>query len=103
MDGDVKIRALRKCGFLSPLAATFLVAVMIAACGTAAAPVAEESRSHPAGRVQENEDAVTSGAAISAAGVAPAFQLPTASGETLSLASFAGDKNVVLVFYRGFW
>ena len=31
------------------------------------------------------------------------FTLPTAAGESVSLDSFAGDRNVVLVFYRGFW
>jgi cytochrome oxidase Cu insertion factor (SCO1/SenC/PrrC family) len=31
------------------------------------------------------------------------FELTNARGETVSLASYAGDKNVVLVFYRGFW
>jgi cytochrome oxidase Cu insertion factor (SCO1/SenC/PrrC family) len=32
----------------------------------------------------------------------PAFELPSAGGEKLSLASLEG-KNVVLVFYRGYW
>jgi cytochrome oxidase Cu insertion factor (SCO1/SenC/PrrC family) len=32
----------------------------------------------------------------------PAFELPSASGTKVSLASLAG-KNVVLVFYRGYW
>ena len=35
--------------------------------------------------------------------LAPAFELLNAAGETVSLASYAGDRNVVLVFYRGFW
>ena len=35
--------------------------------------------------------------------IAPKFTLPSATGESISLASFAGDNNVVLVFYRGFW
>ena len=103
MDGDVKARALRKCGFLQPLAATLLVTVMIAACGTAAEPMAEESELHPTAHVQENEGAVKSGAAVPAASVAPQFTLPSAGGDTFDLASFAGDRNVVLVFYRGFW
>ncbi len=32
----------------------------------------------------------------------PPFELPSASGGKLSLASLRG-KNVVLVFYRGYW
>lgn len=35
--------------------------------------------------------------------IAPKFTLPSASGDSVSLDSFAGDRNVVLVFYRGFW
>ena len=31
------------------------------------------------------------------------FELPSASGDTVSLNSYVGEKNVVLVFYRGFW
>ncbi|MDX2178011.1 MAG: redoxin domain-containing protein [Bryobacteraceae bacterium] len=32
----------------------------------------------------------------------PAFELPAADGTRVSLESLAG-KNVVLVFYRGYW
>jgi len=35
--------------------------------------------------------------------VAPDFSLETITGETLTLSSFRGAKNVVLVFYRGHW
>ena len=31
------------------------------------------------------------------------FELPSASGDTVSLESYIRDKNVVLVFYRAFW
>ena len=32
------------------------------------------------------------------------FTLPNgADGELISLESYRGEKNVVLVFYRGFW
>ena len=31
------------------------------------------------------------------------FNLPSASGEDYSLASYHGESNVVLVFYRAFW
>ena len=31
------------------------------------------------------------------------FTLPSAQEGSVSLASFAGEQNVVLVFYRGFW
>ncbi len=99
----MKARVLTKCGLLLPLAATFLVTVMIAACGTAAEPAAEESQSPSAAQVQDGEGSAAPGAAISVASVAPQFTLPSAGGDTFDLAAFAGDKNVVLVFYRGFW
>ena len=31
------------------------------------------------------------------------FMLPSASGEVVSLESYVGKSNVVLVFYQGFW
>ncbi len=31
---------------------------------------------------------------------APDFSLPSVSGETVSLSSYRGDRNVVLLFYR---
>lgn len=34
---------------------------------------------------------------------APLFSLDAYHGETVSLADFQGEKNVVLVFYRGHW
>jgi hypothetical protein len=35
--------------------------------------------------------------------LAPDFQLPAASGSDRSLASYRGDKNVLVVFYRAFF
>jgi hypothetical protein len=34
---------------------------------------------------------------------APDFSLLTYSGEILTLSDYRGDKNVILVFYRGHW
>ena len=34
---------------------------------------------------------------------APLFTLPSATGGVVSLDSYLGEGNVVLVFYRGFW
>ena len=67
-----------------------LAVLALAACGTAAKP--EATAAPPATE-----------APATAAKLAPTFELPNAAGETISLASYAGDKNVVLVFYRGFW
>ena len=35
--------------------------------------------------------------------LAPVFTLPSAEGADVALESFRGDKQIVLVFYRGFW
>jgi peroxiredoxin len=34
---------------------------------------------------------------------APDFSLETITGDTLTLSSYRGAQNVVLVFYRGHW
>ena len=34
---------------------------------------------------------------------APDFSLASITGETVTLSSFRGAKNVILVFYRGHW
>ena len=31
------------------------------------------------------------------------FELPSATGGEVALESYLGDRNVVVVFYRGFW
>jgi peroxiredoxin (alkyl hydroperoxide reductase subunit C) len=35
--------------------------------------------------------------------MAPDFSLRTLSGDTITLSSFRGAKDVILVFYRGHW
>jgi hypothetical protein len=35
--------------------------------------------------------------------VAPDFRLPASNGDTLMLSDLRGDRDVVLVFYRGHW
>ncbi len=40
---------------------------------------------------------------VAVGSVAPDFSLETLGGETVTLSSFRGMKNVVLVFYRGHW
>ena len=35
--------------------------------------------------------------------LAPAFMLPSISGSEVSLESYRGNKNMVVVFYRAFW
>ena len=40
---------------------------------------------------------------VSVGDVAPLFTLESFHGDRVSLADFRGEKNVVLVFYRGHW
>jgi hypothetical protein len=35
--------------------------------------------------------------------MAPDFSLPTLEGDTITLSGFRGEKDVILVFYRGHW
>ena len=86
------------------LAAALMLAVTgLAACGASEEPppVATQAATAPAPASEAPPD--TTGVAAPSAKLAPAFELPNAAGETVSLASYAGDRNVVLVFYRGFW
>ena len=98
----MKARVLGNYGLLLS-AATLLLAAVLVACGSSADPAAEETQSHPAAHVSDEDGSAASDSAVSVASVAPQFTLPSAGGGTFDLASFAGDKNVVLVFYRGFW
>lgn len=77
-----------------------LAILALSACGTAAEPqptTPPSATEAPAAATSEETTAAPS------ARLAPTFELPNAAGETISLSSYAGDKNVVLVFYRGFW
>ena len=40
---------------------------------------------------------------VAVGAVAPDFILPQYDGGSVTLSQFRGSKNVVLVFYRGFW
>ena len=81
-----------------------VAALLLAACGSAAEqePASAPTATEPSAATGEATP-VSAGATAASAKVAPTFELPNAKGETISLASYAGDKNVVLVFYRGFW
>ena len=87
-----------------------LAVLGLAACGSSEEP-ATEAPAAAAESTNESTAATPSGESETSAAVesepqgdiAPMFTLPSASGDEVSLESFAGDKNVVLVFYRGFW
>ena len=94
----------------SMIAALSLAVLALAACGSSAEPTGDA----PATRAAPTTVPATAtpGGGSGSAGaadpepqgrIAPKFTLPSATGGPVSLDSFAGDKNVVLVFYRGFW
>ena len=74
---------------LLPLAALLFVLAITACSGAGAASSAENSASLPG--------------EIVAAEAAHGFTLPSGLNGDVSLESYAGEQNVVLVFYRGFW
>ena len=96
---------------LGVIAALSLAVLALAACGSTAEPT-DEATATTAAPTTEPATATSDGGSGSASAaspeaqrdIAPKFTLPNArDGMEVSLGSFAGDKNVVLVFYRGFW
>ena len=73
---------------LLPLAVLLMSLAMVACAG--AFTSADMSLDESAGETPSAE-------------AAPEFSLPSATGAEVSLGTFAGEQNVVLVFYRGFW
>ena len=90
-------------------AALFSALLAISACGSADEPVATVAPASPDATeapTPATASDVASDTTVPPAGSAkpaPSFELPNAKGETVSLSSYAGNTNVVLVFYRGFW
>ncbi len=82
-----------------------LTVLALAGCGTSTEPTSEPpaaSQTEPA--ESEGSESASDTTPVEPEGdIAAKFTLPDATGDAVSLASFAGDKNVVLVFYRGFW
>lgn len=81
-----------------------MILVLATACQSVEVPVqdtlppAEESGNSES---QSQADSASSGNGLNDA--AFDFTLPSSTGPEYSLASFRGDRNVVLVFYRAFW
>ena len=85
------------------LPATFaLAAFALAAFALAFAPAA--SAQAPALGPADGHDLPATDLERVAAGTeAPLFALESFGGETVTLADYRGEKNVILVFYRGHW
>ena len=98
-------RALARVGVIAALSLALLA---LAACGSSAestdkAPAANEPATAPASTLEGASASAGAPEPEPQGDVAPKFTLPSATGGPVSLDSFAGNKNVVLVFYRGFW
>lgn len=89
----------RAFGRASIAVALFHVTLMLAARGTAAEPQPTAPPATAAQATSADDD--NAGATAASARLAPTFELPNAAGETVSLASYTGGKNVALDFYRG--
>ena len=92
----------RAFGRVGIVVALSLAVLVLAACGGAAQPATDappptdpQAAAAPAATAAD-----TTPAQVRAA---PKFELPDTSGETVSLDSYMGNRNVVVVFYRGFW
>ena len=96
---------------LGLVAALSLAVLALAACGSSAEPATEAPARTAEPSTAEGDQAAILDEHLTGAGepepqgnVAPMFTLPDARDSMdVVLESYRGDKNVVLVFYRGFW
>ena len=79
-----------------------LVAVPLAAFALAFAP-AVSAQTPALGPADGHDLPATDLERVAAGTEAPLFALASFDGETVALADYRGEKNVVLVFYRGHW
>jgi len=86
-------------GRVGSMVALSLAVLALAACGGAAQPATDA----PQPTAPEAAAATAAGTTPGQLRAAPKFELPDTSGETVSLDSYMGNRNVVVVFYRGFW
>lgn len=101
------IRARRRTVALPPIVAlpptiALPATIALAAFALAFAPAA--SAQAPALGPADGHDLPATDLERVAAGTeAPLFALESFGGETVAIADYRGEKNVVLVFYRGHW
>ncbi len=91
----------RAFGRVAGAVALSLAVLTLAACGGAAQPATDTPQ--PTASQATAAPAAANSDAPAQLRAAPKFELPDTSGETVSLDSYIGNKNVVVVFYRGFW
>ncbi len=88
---------------LLPLSAAFTVAASGATASFAVATSAHAQSAPLLGPADGRDLAPTDIERIAIRMTAPDFTLAKYGGGTVELSSFRGKKNVVLVFYRGYW
>ncbi len=96
---------------LGVVAALSLAVLALVACGSSAEPATEAPSATAEPAAAEGDQAAIFDEHLTGAeerepqgNIASKFTLPDArDGLDVSLESYRGDKNVVLVFYRGFW
>jgi len=77
-------------------AAWFVMVLLIAACSAAEMPQSLDSE-NSAGLPPTDLERIQEGIP------APDFTLESVDGNSVTLSEYRGEKNVVLVFYRGYW
>ena len=84
---------------------TALLSTALVLVGCAQEPPEETVVSEPVtlGPVDGRELPGTDLNRVTAGDVAPDFSLVSLAGPVVTLSDFRGQKNVVLVFYRGWW
>ncbi len=78
-------------------------ALTLAACAGDPSQEAPQDREVTLGPVDGHELAPTDLERVRAGDAAPDFSLASLDGPVLTLSDFRGQRNVVLVFYRGWW
>lgn len=85
---------------LWPLLAGLAVMTLLAACSGASSP--SDVTQEPSPKASTDQSTAES-STVEGLQKAIDFTLPRAAGDPLSLNSYRGDQNVMVVFYRGFW
>ena len=79
------------------VAAVTIVAALLSLTGCKNNPISDEALASKAGHSDVEGVKITVGEA------APSFSLKDHNGNTVSLADYQGESNVMLVFFRGHW
>ena len=88
----------------------FLGPVLLVGCGSGGGEMADDTAEQTQevepvalGPVDGHDLPATDLSRVAVGTMAPDFSLPTLAGDTLTLSSFRGAKDIVLVVYRGHW